>query len=1186
VRCDWNAGSLLGPLIRHTCHLSLRSVGQSVTTTTTRTSKTFTTIVEDLKFYCSYNFSIFLPRKGILAFVPAITAHGDMSIDVLTQMPARTHESNTRQYTIGSIDEVCMQASGSLQRSESASVVLKKRLPTSNFGGEQESSAFSRTATGIAGEGMNRINSEESAHSSRSSIDTSISKTKVPEFRQSRRWAKAHEIPTTPRPSTSLVIEDSHPQTSTSENAARRSLDSAPSLQGSPNSSHGSSLVQNKFCGCVTLPDWQIFRQVRLHRQNTPTSPKSQTTKVRRQKSLELLAAKAQSAPRRIALLRRVRSRGRMDYAQAIKHLQSIIGMKTCETIPETHETGVRHEVTSSKQNRAPNDRVSLISTDFWNSPRRSKRWSNDCRAMLRGEQLVDFDNEWRPEPFSAEVEFAKPNNQYAGMDGKTEIDNPSTDLSSGLSTKTKSAPASSGPIPPERISSKGISVARAAQVKKWGRQPVMVNVRDMVNEDQHDHNKSIGKCSSKLQQQIRRVPSPATTISRMSNRNLKNAKSIDSMAQIEAHLQSPIDIESSMINSRRARAVYKIRSRTSLSVSPQKTRTPAGKPPERPLPDLPDIKFDSKNRGDSRLTSRAGSRSPKKVSGVKKEINSVSVKDLGTSGQPYTRLKTCCDIEVPAQLPVALISTDATATNFNSHPTTNVHGTLRPPMLKVKHLVTERSDKVHELKKKHVVALNKQPKTMEQDKEQDYQRPVASMNRVSSIYEVLPSPPLNSPPPLPLSGREYPGTHHTGVKMNRFEFSDDEYSVFPAPPVSRPASCESTSASARSARNNAQSGRTSLSLRQSGPKSISQSDARPTSRQGKTPKNKPKQMLSQSTIMIVCDTDPATENFRAGAKSPIHSIASPASRSNTPRNQVYRSANGRTGSPFANSELVNIDELADFGTSRSPSKKRSLRSVRSLANLPRNPTSNVGKQSPGYISPLSSRSQTEQKHAKYPIFESDSEQEDDIPTRAMSPVIGPPRSSSIRADSRVSTRSKTGQRRKPKANVDESEIYMEEMMRVIARYAGKGNKLAKQMMDQSAFLTEADTPPGQLAPIRSMKSPRRANGPFLVDASEARANIGRRIISDKPVHSAPGGTDTDDSGNTIPSDSNRDSYKLTSDGLSTKTHPPNRQRRRHHFLHEWNRARHHLKQPLRLRVLCRRSRRQFFNSELRKSIL
>jgi hypothetical protein len=339
-----------------------------------------------------------------------------------------------------------------------------------------------------------------------------------------------------------------------------------------------------------------------------------------------------------------------------------------------------------------------------------------------------------------------------------------------------------------------------------------------------------------KANQSLLRLPSGASTSGRRTLKSPKSAMSVDTLAKIEAQVQNgPL----TSINTGLANIP---------SESPERRSSgPPSIPPERPLPALPaTVTLDA----DAARPSTESARSTRKrqAAPAPMVISPSTIRIVGES-RPEEPTVSTRSAAVPSPT-----RHSADVSSISSLQTKGSGNSLRSSRSISRHSISgARADKVKEKRLRDLASL----------KGQSDDRPSSSDSADSGRHGSSDSAhQQTTTPPTSFSfGGPTPAEEGHNV---------DQLDQFPAVPSSRPGSVSNGPTHSRGQSYSSHIGHTRQWSKESNTK------ARPT---------KPREVLSQSNIFVVVDSDPVTARFRAGAMSPSPSIG--------------RGAEGRSGSPF-----------------------------------------------------------------------------------------------------------------------------------------------------------------------------------------------------------------------------------------------------------------------------------------------
>ena len=385
----------------------------------------------------------------------------------------------------------------------------------------------------------------------------------------------------------------------------------------------------------------------------------------------------------------------------------------------------------------------------------------------------------------------------------------------------------STGPSPPERTSSKiGPKMAQVAYFSRATCIPVRAGTRDtgaMAYSDLPDTSDNLESETEPQRGNLRQRMASTFSHAGRPSKTPKHVASTDTLAKIDAEMKSP-----------RLSTFDKIKQTTAFIIPPTRKNnpTPSGVPPPGPLPDLPSTHLESSGKSD-------GYKDPVVVTTVS-SVTSPEIIQLphgyeslesGRSSRRSSRRSRAAALA--KGLTVRPIDVDVTSVGGAIPTPTSVYSqasvdSQQSQLLKksyIRHdLSTFRSDRINERKKL-------------------YQKDRSRERRISEEDEIRPpgSPPTEPVLPLPL--------------RLKAQASVDDLDKFPPPPPSRASSRASTRRTQSRARSHVrQSSRASSAHR--GNVYVRQREA-----------------LGTSEIKILVDANPSGK-FRAGAISPEPSIA------------------------------------------------------------------------------------------------------------------------------------------------------------------------------------------------------------------------------------------------------------------------------------------------------------------------
>lgn len=690
---------------------------------------------------------------------------------------------------------------------------------------------------------------------------TQQARSRVPQFRQSRRWARMHgwagpgtTAPTrSPPPPESLQTTDAPQHQSDAEDRAltlreasfeqqRAQLKPSGVLHSSPEAmerprltsgSSSSSAQDGGFCRATASQYWRSVKTT------VAMNPHGKSRKWRRRRSTKRTPMK----PREATISRKsdrgvTSSKGRSANKMKVRHharapvpdgLQST-AMEAVQLSNDDHDYG--HDGAIARYSRS-----SPIPS--LHDPEKDSRFSEECRKILTN---VDFNRDWmlpaasvlpavRPPP----VAVPRPIRQITSdgiEDSGQDVFGHNTRGFASQSTRARAGiPPPPRPIeellrrqPAARKSSKTIGSLEAMLHMSKTRQPSAMSSQSDASEARGEVQAgTVAARRLSQSQSLLRLPSSRSTTG-PSLQTLRSAMSMDTLARIETQFQDswPSNIPTEL-------------KKNSFSSTDSKHSGPPSIPPERPLPALP-VQAQQEAQTGTRHRAEPGSEASPRL----------TVLPLRTRKQP-SDLQPSFPSDAKGRP-----STDATSSSS-----------------------LQNKSSLDSLDSSQSLAHNKFRGSRADRVKEKRMRDLAS-SRKSSIES---GPPLcNEDAPTQMQTEVQPPNGAVPASSEKEELVD-ELDQFPSVPTSRPASMIHSHARGQS--HSSRSGH----LRQLSKASSNY----------KWP-NRSRQVLSQSNIFVIVDSDPVTARFRAGTMSPSPSIGT-VRRSESP-SQVAKMAQASQPTP------------------------------------------------------------------------------------------------------------------------------------------------------------------------------------------------------------------------------------------------------------------------------------------------
>ena len=714
---------------------------------------------------------------------------------------------------------------------------------------------------------------------------TSKSQNKLPEFRQSKRWAKFKEAAEA-KASNQQAKDQIKPLTMRESSFEQQRAQPKTSLQ-SPRSipratakalSETDSIIQaGGLCRSLSVPTWQVIKTARVARPTSmPTKWVARKLSIRRHRRSASRQSETQGgvdlavSPRKAQSKRRLRTRKAVaDLRRKAGFASSTSKLVDVEKVIDLDTVGTQHPGHGS------NSPVPSL-----HDPEKAKRFSQECEALLSN---ADFDKDF----LAADGKVSATLGPSFGTTINNELPRPTT--SSGRpatavheeKSQPNNAPGSSvevrpvpetlrgvtAPEPPVRTSSKGgPRLASIVHMTRPACIPILHGFRDGALIGLGE----AGESSSTLRpNQLTNVETPtrkSSTLSRFAHKGPRPFASTDTLTRIEAQIQDGVH----------PAIVEKLKQKTAFIVgSHKRTATASSIPPERPLPALPSAEAEP-------VPDLASGQSVN-VDRSKQALNG-ELAQFGFNA-PTRKLH---EIAAIRGLTIDPITTQTSAPQVSpslptpsstySQSSMGSHASIGLSVPFTRHDISRlRPDRTRGVKKRV----------------QDH---LARERRISEEDETAPVSLDPADRPLP----PVPPTEHRG--------SVDPLDQFPSVPSSRPQS------------------RASVGTRRAHSQSRSRSHARHSSKASSIRPKHPRQKLGTSEIKVLVDSNPLTarDSFRAGALSPSPSIAD-SSRGGSP----VKPLRGLSNTSISLQEIRRESDQSK----KTATKKPSMRSLRSQAS-------------------------------------------------------------------------------------------------------------------------------------------------------------------------------------------------------------------------------------------------------------
>ncbi|KAK5231756.1 hypothetical protein LTR47_007159 [Exophiala xenobiotica] len=690
---------------------------------------------------------------------------------------------------------------------------------------------------------------------------------RLPQFQQSKRWPKMHNRgrpapdpipPVSPSPAEPPAESEERALTMREASFEQQRATKKPLLQvtGSQRSarpritSDSSIDLQNGgLCRSASPHCWQTVKAT------VTMVPQTTTKKWHRSRSRGRKVTPTKH--REVKFLRasdRVAVPGTVRVAQPVKSQQPPVTSKQLPVLPAEAQTPQEYfdsrALGGVDQERPPSPVPSL------HDPEKDSRFSRECRELLRS---MSFNQDWllpaasvlpavgsKSQPLPSLLSTDR-NGHYSRQnmsfqDALTKLSPPDRIRDQrtvpDITITTTGSPRASRrrPQAPARASSKTVSnlvnILQMTRAKPSTNESVWKAQSVSSSRQAQQDGSPAGR--SDVDRSFLRMPSTGST-SGQTLRSPRSAMSVDTLAKIEAQVQSGASVQ---VHS-------DLQKRPSLS-SESRHSGPPSIPPERPLPALPAGTVRSASPRHSNESSRSGKRtqaaatsmilSPStiRVMGQSRPSEAVLTPAMGEAlGSSGKRRAAEDNTQGPNRHSIdisSLISRRSTDSGNSLKSSRNLRHSIS----------SARADKVKEKRMRDLAtSRNRSPQS---------DRPTSS----ESVRHSSDSGHHQTTTPPTSFDRPTPGEAPEGI---------DQLDQFPAVPVSRPGS---SLANVRSAAHSRGQSYDSLA-----------SPVRRLSRKDAT--GKPVQVLGQSNIFVVVDSDPLTARFRAGAMSPAPSIGANA---------------------------------------------------------------------------------------------------------------------------------------------------------------------------------------------------------------------------------------------------------------------------------------------------------------------
>ncbi|KIW51736.1 hypothetical protein PV05_10422 [Exophiala xenobiotica] len=779
---------------------------------------------------------------------------------------------------------------------------------------------------------------------------------RLPQFQQSKRWPKVHNRgriapdpipPVSPSPAEPAAETEDRVLTMREASFEQQRATKKPLLQAT--GSQRSARPRITSDSSVELQDGGLCRSASPHcwqtvKATVTMAPPTTTKKRRRSRSRGRKVTPTKH--REVKFLRgsdRVAIPGTVRVAQPVKSQRPSITSKQLPLLPTESQTP-QEEYRDSRalagfdQQRPPSPVPSL------HDPEKDSRFSLECRELLRS---MNFNQDWLlpaasvlpavgpksqtlPSLLSAKLNGDHSRQNMSFQDALTKLSPP--DRMRGQRTvpditiTTTDSPQKTlrRPEAPARASSKTVSnlvsILQMARAKPSANASVSKGQSVSSSRQAPRDASPVGR--SNVNRSFLRMPSTGSTTGQ-TLRSPRSAMSVDTLAKIEAQVQSGTSA-----------TVNDLQKLPSIS-SESRHSGPPSIPPERPLPALPAGTVRGASPRHSNESSRSGKRtqaaaapmilSPStiRVVGQSPPTEAVPPSTMGEALDSIGKRRAAEDkIKWPNRKSTdisSLISRQSTDSGISTKSSRNLRHSIS----------SARADKVKEKRMRDLAtSRNQSPKS---------DRPTSS----ESVHHSSDSAHHQTTTPPTSFDRPTPGEAQDGI---------DQLDQFPAVPASRPSSSLANVPVVSHSRGQSYNSLTS--------------PVRRLSRKGAT--GKPVQVLGQSNIFVVVDSDPVTARFRAGAMSPTPSIGG--------------NAGGRPCSPLK------------------PREKRGPSSLREVATQPVSParshkynSSIQGEQFEASAEPVSSPRKVK-RHARHQSLQQSSSSDESTP--ASGPRKSPHRAS------------------------------------------------------------------------------------------------------------------------------------------------------------------------------------------------
>ena len=422
----------------------------------------------------------------------------------------------------------------------------------------------------------------------------------LPEFRQSRRWAKfqaaqakAENQQSEEQIQPSTVRESSFEQQRARPKSSLQSPRSIPRSATKALSETDSIIQAHGLCRSLSVPTWQVLRTARVPRPTSvPAKWVARKLSIRRHRRTTSRQSDKKSSVDLTASPRMAQLRRRLRPRKAIDDLRRKAGFASSSTNLADEERVVDLNAlvsTSSPEKRSSSPVPSL------HDPEKAKRFSQECEALLSN---LNFDKDWlgtndkppphlRPAPGAAQV--SEPPRPTTSHHAPITASNSDTEHSQRSHAPQPVEEARKGPEtlhgaiapePPERTSSKGgPRLASLVHMSRPACTPILHGFRDGDLTGLADGGKSSSTITPSQPTTIEAPTRQSSTMSRHFHEGPWPVASTDTLTMIEAQVQ----------DSAHAAIVEKLKQKTAFIVgSHKRSNTATSLPPERPLPSLP----------------------------------------------------------------------------------------------------------------------------------------------------------------------------------------------------------------------------------------------------------------------------------------------------------------------------------------------------------------------------------------------------------------------------------------------------------------------------------------------------------------------------------------------------------------------------------------------------------------------